>query len=201
MKNTILLLVLLLSNFVVVSQTNLDSRSNEAKIWAKIFGVSDESAELIAKSAKEKGSDFNLLLIQIFGGAGTFDDLESYAKRQCVSINSLDDIVSFVKSKPELLKKIAISSDRIMKNAAQEIIKKSNVSDLLTKTTIDVVDDLLNLNIRSNNAQSIISMIESAITTLKPYSWNSDIDELIKKLKDRKAIAENLKSTKPTPID
>jgi hypothetical protein len=166
----------------------------------KLLGVSDESAESIAKSADEIGSELSTALKQIVGGTGTYDDLVSYVARTKGG-STFDDIITFVKSQPELLKKIATSSDIIMKNAAQEIIKKSNVTDLLTKTTIDVVDDLLNLNIRSNNTDSIIPMIDSAITTLKPYSWNSDIDELITKLEDRKSIAENLKSglSSPTP--
>jgi hypothetical protein len=159
----------------------------------KLLGVSDESAESIAKSADEIGSELSTALKQIVGGTGTYDDLVSYVARTKGG-STFDDIITFVKSQPELLKKIATSSDIIMKNAAQEIIKKSNVTDLLTKTTIDVVDDLLNLNIRSNNTDSIIPMIDSAITTLKPYSWNSDIDELITKLEDRKSIAKNLKS-------
>jgi hypothetical protein len=201
MKKTILLLILLLSNFVVVSQTNLDSRSNEAKIWTKIFGVSDESAELIAKSAKESGSDFNLLLIQIFGGEGTYDDLVSYVSRQGGSFKSVDDIVNFVISQPELLKKIATSSDIIMKNAAQEIIKNSQITTLLEKDLIDEVEGLLLFKLNRNNSQSIIDGIDDSIKILNRYSHNLDVNELIRKLKDRKLIAENMKSASLITID
>jgi hypothetical protein len=158
------------------------------KLIQAVTGVSDESAQSIAKSADEVGSEFGTALKQVVGGAGTYDDLVSYVSRQGGSVKSVDDIVNFVKSRPDLLKKIATSSDVIMKRAAESVFATSKVKDLFNPTSWAMVNKLLTSN--------TISAIDSALKQLEQYKGkNSELDDLIQKLKDRKSIAEKMKST------
>ena len=166
--------------------------SEQAAFYKKIIqgltGVSDESAQSIAKSADEVGSEFGTALKQVVGGAGTYDDLVSYVSRQGGSVKSVDDIVNFVKSRPDLLKKIATSSDVIMKRAAESVFATSKVKDLFNPTSWAMVNKLLTSN--------TISAIDSVLKQLEQYKGkNSELDDLIQKLKDRKSIAEKMKST------
>ena len=163
----------------------------------KLLGVSDESAESIAKSADDVGSEFSTALKQIVGGAGTYDDLLSYVSKQGGSIKSVDNIVTFVKSQPELLKKIATSSDVIMKDAAQSIIQRSSVKTLLEKDLIENIEGIILYTVDESDAAIISKMIDDTLVILNRYSNNSDITDLIKKLKDKKSVVNNMKSEIP----
>ena len=161
----------------------------------KLLGYSDESAQSIAKSADEAGSEFSTALKQIVGGAGTYDDLLSYVSKQGGSVKSVDDIVSFVKSQPELLKKIATSSDAIMKDAAQSIIKKSSITTLLEKDLIENIEGIILYTVDESDAAMMSKMIDDTLVILNRYSSNADVSDLIKKLKDKKSVVNNMKST------
>ena len=191
MKCVILFLIILLSNNIVVSQTTQDTKSKEEDLWTKLFDVSDESAKSIAKSANEDGSAYSVALKEVVGGAGTYDDLVSYVSKQGGSVKTVDDIATYIRSKPDLLKTIATSSDVIMKRAAENLFANSGVKSLFDPTSWNVVNKLL----KSENPNAI----GSALRQLEQYKGkNTELDELIKKLEDRKSIAENMKSTSKT---
>lgn len=78
-----------------------------------------------------------------------------------------------------------------MKRGAEDLFANANVKSLFDPTSWNMVNKLL----KSENPNAI----SSALRQLEQYKGkNTELDELIKKLEDRKSIAENMRSTSKT---
>ena len=139
-----------------------------------------------------------MALKQIVGGTGSYDDIISYVSKKNGSVKSVDDIATFIKSDPELLKVIAMSSDVILKNAAQDIIKNSEVTTLLSKDLIDHIEGIILYVVDVDESALITKMTDDTLLVLNRYRSNSDILVIIKKLEDKKSIINNMNPTSTT---
>jgi hypothetical protein len=174
---------------------------NYGDIVKKLFGLSDESAASV-KNVADQTDEFSSAIKQVVGGTGSYDDLLGYVGRKYSKTTpSVDDIVAFIKTQPDMLKKMALSSDAVMKKAAEDLFAKSSVKSLFTPQSWDYVDDLIKMELEPDFIDSSIRYLDDALTNLKPYKGrgNVELDDLIKQLEERKVLADKLKTDLITP--
>jgi hypothetical protein len=168
----------------------------------KVLGMSDEGATTI-KNLADQTDEYSNALKSVVGGTGSYDDILSYVGGKIrKSSPTVDEIATYIKSDKELLKKLALGSDAIMKNAADDIFAKADIQNILTPTSYSYVDGLINVKLTANNSQFVSDFIDDALAVLEPkLGQNTELDNLIKQLQERQKIANNLKTglDAPTP--
>ena len=171
-------------------------------IVKKLFGLSDESANSI-KNVADQTDEFSNAIKQVVGGTGSYSDLLGYVGRKySKSSPTVDDIVAFIKTQPDVLKKMALSSDAVMKKAAEDLFATSSVKSLFTTQSWDYVDDLIKMELEPDFIDSSIRYLDDALANLKPHKGrgNTELDDLIKQLEERKSLADKLKTDLEAPV-
>jgi hypothetical protein len=166
----------------------------------KVFGMSDEGATTI-KNLADQTDEYSNALKSVVGGTGSYDDILAYVGGKISkSSPTVDEIATYIKSDKELLKKLALGSDAIMKKAADDIFAKADIQNILTPNSYSYVDGLINVKLTANNSQFVSDFIDDALAVLEPkLGQNTELDNLIKQLQERQKIADNLKTGLDTP--
>jgi hypothetical protein len=163
-----------------------------AVIVKKLFGVSDEVA-------KKLEANIESILSKTVGGTGSYDDVLNYVARQTGGVKSVDNVVDWIKTQPNLLETIATSSDKIMKQAAENVFAKSDIKFLFTKESYDYINSLLKMDLDPDFIDDTIGYFDDVLSVLnKSKGKNPNLDNLIKQLEDRKTLANNYKNVKLT---
>jgi hypothetical protein len=156
-----------------------------AGIVKKLFGVSDEVA-------KKLEANIESILSKTVGGTGSYDDVLNYVARQTGGVKSVDNVVDWIKTQPNLLETIATSSDKIMKQAAENVFAKSDIKSLFTKESYDYINSLLKMDLDPDFIDDTIGYFDDVLSVLnKSKGKNSNLDNLIKQLEDRKTFVNN----------
>jgi hypothetical protein len=166
----------------------------------KVLGVSDEGATTI-KNVADQTDELSSSLKSVVGGTGSYDDILAYVGGKISkSSPTVDEIATYIKSDKNLLEKLALGSDAIMKKAAQDVFAKADIKNILTPNSYDYVNSLFAVNLSTNNKSFIESFIDDAISVLKRKEGvNNDLDDLIKKLQERKKIVQNFEVSDVVP--
>jgi len=185
---------------------------NEQKVFGVIknlLGVSDEGVELIAKGNTEDLGQYSSSLKTKVGGTGTgsISDITNFLSKKGIGTSEAE-IASWIKSQPDIMGQIARNSEDIMKQASQIVFNKLKLTNIFDQKSIDAINNTLKLSLDDEfSADSIIIRVDGAISSLRKVLAekgvkNAEVEDLIKKLEDKKKIAQNYKSSmNATPVN
>ena len=135
-------------------------------------------------------------------GKGSISDITNFLSKEGIGTSEAE-IASWIKSQPDIMGQIAKSSDSIMKQASEVVFNKLKLTNIFDQKSIDAITNTLKLSLDDEfSADSIIIRVDGAISSLRKVlsekGKNAEVEDLIKKLEDKKKIAQNYKTS---PMD
>jgi hypothetical protein len=163
--------------------------------WKTLFGASDEAAEAFGKQAAEESSNLSKAFAEVVGGKGEWSDILKYAGEQTGKVGDETAAIAWIKTQPDLMKKIAMASDEIVNSVIKKKFTTMNLDQLFSDDSIKFLEELSNETLDDITADYIKSTSENLVKFIKQkpnWASNKDLSDLVKDLEARAKLADDL---------
>jgi hypothetical protein len=166
--------------------------------WKSLFGASDEAAEAFGKQAAEESSNLSKAFAEVVGGKGEWSDILKYAGEQTGKVGDETAAIAWIKTQPDLMKKIAMASDEIVNSVIQKRFASSDLSQLFKPNDLATIESVTASRITKNTADIVKKGSQDIINVIKTKpNWadNDDLSKLVQDLEAKVKLADDLMNT------
>lgn len=163
--------------------------------WKTLFGASDEAAEAFGKQAAEESSNLSKAFAEVVGGKGEWSDILKYAGEQTGKVGDETAAIAWIKTQPDLMKKIAMASDEIVNSVIQKRFASSDLSQLFKPNDLATIESVTASRITKNTADIVKKGSQDIINVIKTKpNWadNDDLSKLVQDLEAKVKLADDL---------
>jgi hypothetical protein len=146
-------------------------------------------------SGQEASAALSKAFAEKVGGTGSWSDILKYVSAKTGKVADDVDVTAWIKTQPDLMKKIAMSSDEIVNSVIQKKFTTMNLDQLFSDDSIKFLEELSNETLDDITADYIKSTSENLVKFIKQkpnWASNKDLSDLVKYLEARAKLADEI---------